>query len=223
MATRAFGTERTVDRLQDPVPILEATERGSIDEPAGEPPADTRPLGEGVINPGEIHAAEPARAKTGRPKGSKGKAKNRKRPRPGPDEAAGSASAKRAATQATLDLNNILFSIHLMGAALLKMPDLALTEEEAKHLATAITRVSELYELPLLDEKTRAWMNLGIVGFEVYGTRIVAHMAERKKKQPAPPPMVITPFRPPQHHPPPTPPPIDANFAEADAVMNGQA
>ena len=110
-----------------------------------------------------------------------------------------------------------------MGAALLKMPDLALTEEEAKHLATAITRVSELYELPLLDEKTRAWMNLGIVGFEVYGTRIVAHMAERKKKQPAPPPMVITPFRPPQHHPPPTPPPIDANFAEADAVMNGQA
>jgi hypothetical protein len=109
----------------------------------------------------------------------------------------------------------------MMAASLLKTPSLVLTEEEAKHLATAITRVTELYEVPILDEKTRAWLNLSMVGFEVYGTRIVAAMAERKKKQPAPPPMVITPFRPTPTPPRPSQEPIEG-FVE-EGVMNGQA
>src|SRR5579864_2083799 len=125
-----------------------------------------------------------------------------------------SAGTRKAAAQATVDLNNILFSMHLMGASLLKMPSLILTEDEAKRLAESITRVTELYDVPIMDEKTRAWLNLSIVGFEVYGTRIIAEMAERRKKQPAPPPMVISPMRPPQHPPPPPPPrdPIDQFF-----------
>jgi hypothetical protein len=107
----------------------------------------------------------------------------------------------------------------MMGAAFLKMPSLLLTEEEAKQLANAITRVSELYEVPLMDEKTRAWLNLSIVGFQVYGTRVVAAMAERKKKQPAPPPMVITPFR----HREAAPPPPETINAVAEEVTIAHA
>lgn len=111
----------------------------------------------------------------------------------------------------------------MMAASLLKVPSFIITEEESKRLAIAITRVTELYELPILDEKTRAWLNLGIVGFEVYGTRIVAEMNERKKKQPAPPPMVITPIRP-HREPPPPPPTVEAVYAEAAArSIVGQA
>jgi hypothetical protein len=102
-----------------------------------------------------------------------------------------------------------------MGASLLKMPSLVLTEEESKRLATAITRVTELYEVPILDEKTRAWLNLGIVGVEVYGTRIVAEMNERKKRQPAPPPMVIQPIRPHREAPPPAPPIVEGFVGNA--------
>ena len=219
MATRAFGTERTVDRLPDPVPIIEATDRGPVREPDPEPPGVDRPRAEGSIDPEGVSAAAgtPAAVPGPRPKKSHKKGKYGSRKGRPPKDTTGAAdtaaSARKAATQATLDLNNILFSLHLMGASLLKVPDLALTEEEAKHLAAAITRVTELYEVPLMDEKTRAWFNLGIVGFEVYGTRIVAHMAERKKKQPAPPPMVITPFRPQPQPAPPPPNPIEGFVA----------
>ena len=143
--------------------------------------------------------------------------RKRKAERAGKEKRSDGSSAagnRKAAAQATVDLNNILFSMHLMGASLLKMPSLVLTEDEAKRLAESITRVTELYDVPIMDEKTRAWLNLSIVGFEVYGTRIIAEMAERRKKQPSPPPMVITPMRPPQHPPPPPPPrdPIDQFF-----------
>jgi hypothetical protein len=112
-----------------------------------------------------------------------------------------------------------------MGSVLLKVPSLVITEEEAKHLATAITRVSELYEIPILDEKARAWINLGMVGVQVYGTRIAAAMVERRKKAPAPPPMVISPFRP--HPVPPQQPIPPIREAEAmgfaEEVSSGQA
>jgi hypothetical protein len=136
----------------------------------------------------------------------------------------GPGATRKSAAQATLDLNNILFSVHLMVASLMKMPSLILTEEEAKRLAAAITRVSELYDVPILDEKTRAWLNLSMVGFEVYGTRIITEMTERRKKHPAPPPMVITPVRP---HSDPPPPPQTINgegIFDADSFNNvGQA
>ena len=95
-----------------------------------------------------------------------------------------------------------------------------LTEDESKRLASAITRVSELYEVPFLDEKSRAWINLGLVGVEVYGTRITAAMVERKKKPPAP--QIVRPF---EHSPRPSPPPpqpIDAYNTE-EVVNVGQA
>jgi hypothetical protein len=76
-----------------------------------------------------------------------------------------------------------------MGAVLLRAPNFIITEDEAKLLAAAISRVSELYDVPLLDEKTRAWLNLGMAGVEVYGTRIAAVVLESKKK-----PQIVRPF-----------------------------
>jgi hypothetical protein len=76
-----------------------------------------------------------------------------------------------------------------MGAVLLRSPAFIITEEESKLLADAITRVTDLYEVPLLDEKSRAWLNLGMAGVEVYGTRVAAVVMESKKK-----PTILKPF-----------------------------
>lgn len=218
MATRAFGAERPVEQPARADAVAEAKQPGADrPDPPSQPGVEPAAAGEGVIDPAGISAGT-----EGQPKRHYKKHKQKyrtKQSKPGNGDAAGSASGRKAAAQATIDLNNILFSLHMMGASLLKMPSLVLTEEEAKHLANAITRVTELYEVPILDEKTRAWLNLSMVGFEVYGTRIVAAMADRKKKQPAPPPMVITPFRPQREAP---PPPVVEGFVDVE-VMNGQA
>lgn len=220
MATRAYGAERPVEQPVGGDAVPEAKHTGpDQSDPPGQPGAQPAGTGEGVIDPGGINGRSEEEPKRHyRKHKRKFKARQAK---PGNGDAAGAASSRKAAAQATLDLNNILFSLHMMGASLLKTPSLVLTEEEAKHLATAITRVTELYEVPILDEKTRAWLNLSMVGFEVYGTRIVAAMAERKNKQPAPPPMVITPFRPAPTPSRPPQDPIEA-FVE-EGVKNGQA
>lgn len=234
MATRAYGAEREVERPINGNANVEAAQPGTGDATAKQSGVEPQDPGGATDHPGEGGTVDPA-AVANQAK-QRADAKERKRIRAnkaareyqrkkaaerkaGGAETAGAATRKSAA-QATIDLNNILFSLHMMGAAVLKIPSLALTEEEAKRLATAITRVTELYEVPILDEKTRAWLNLSIVGFEVYGTRVVAAMAERKKKEPAPPPMVITPFRPIT---PPRPPqePIEAFAQEVNSV--GQA
>jgi hypothetical protein len=89
----------------------------------------------------------------------------------------------------------------MMLALYTKHPEIMLTDEESAILAAGINRVTELYELPILDEKSRAWMNLVMVGFQVYGTRIVTAVVE-KKKTPRPQPQVV-PARP--HQAPATP------------------
>lgn len=80
------------------------------------------------------------------------------------------------------DISALLFSMHMMGAAFLKSPQLIITEDEAKQLSDAVTRVTELYDVPLMDEKSRAWVNLAMVGASVYGTRVAAVFVERKRK-----------------------------------------
>jgi hypothetical protein len=79
----------------------------------------------------------------------------------------------------------------MMLAAFLKQPTFQITEEESAKLAAAITRVSELYEVPMLDERSKAWLGLGMVGVEVYGTRLAAAVVEAKKR-----PHVVTPIKP---------------------------
>lgn len=73
----------------------------------------------------------------------------------------------------------------MMGAAFFKTPSAAITEDEARNLAAAVVRVTELYDVPLMSEQARAWLNLGMVGCGIYGTRIAAAMLEAKKERDA--------------------------------------
>jgi hypothetical protein len=77
-----------------------------------------------------------------------------------------------------------------MAATFLKTPELALDEAEAKQLSDAVTRVSELYEIPLMDEKTMAWVNLAITAGTIYGPRAVAVVAVKMNRKPKGPVIV---------------------------------
>jgi hypothetical protein len=103
----------------------------------------------------------------------------------------------------------------MMLATFTSSPNLVITEEESKKLAAGITRVVELYDVPMLDERSRAWIGLALVGVEVYGTRITAAVVAAKRR-----PAVVTPFRhpqPQQQPPQQQPPPVTINqpFTEA--------
>lgn len=60
---------------------------------------------------------------------------------------------------------------------------LAITKEESEQLGAAITRVTELYDVPLLNEKHMAIVNLLMVSGGIYGTRFIAASMMHKKKQ----------------------------------------
>jgi hypothetical protein len=105
----------------------------------------------------------------------------RKRKRAPGGNRGGASNGGKTATKTTRDIGNILFSVHMMGASFLKIPELMLEETEAKQLSDAVSRVSELYEIPLMDERTMAWVNLAIVAGGIYGPRVVAAKMNRKK------------------------------------------
>lgn len=95
-----------------------------------------------------------------------------------------------------VDLNGLLLSLHQMGSALLEIKELELDETEAKKLADGIKQVTKFYPVNI-DPKKIAWLNLGIVMTEIYGTRIMAYnmrvKAEREKNpKPAAVPKVTT-------------------------------
>lgn len=112
--------------------------------------------------------------------------KRRGRP-PGSGRKAGKPS-KKTVSSSLEGIEGILLSLHLMGAAFLKIPELQLADEEAAKLSEAIGRVAALYDFGA-SEKTLAWINLAVCMGGVYGTRIFAYNlrikseAEKKRKQ----------------------------------------
>lgn len=101
----------------------------------------------------------------------------------------------------------------MMLAAMSKAPTWAITEEESAKLATAINNVTQHYDVPMLDEKGRAWLALSMVGVEVYGTRVAAAIIEAKKRpRPQTPP---TPIR--AQAPAPMPTVVNSAYAESPA------
>ena len=83
-----------------------------------------------------------------------------------------------------------------MLAASLKVPGIALTENEAHQLAMAINNVAAYYPIAI-DPKMQAWGALFITAGTIYGSRVIASYAEPKKEQPAKPEGgSVSPFRP---------------------------
>ena len=62
----------------------------------------------------------------------------------------------------------MLFTIHSVAGSLLKIPAVQIPKSSCNDLAEAIMQVTELYEIPLLDEKGMAWANLAAVACKVY-------------------------------------------------------
>ena len=95
-------------------------------------------------------------------------------------------------------LESLLLSVHAMGAAILKVPELTIDPKEAHVLAEAASNVMQFYPYAL-DEKTTAWVNLGMVAAGVYGTRALAfHNRMRQERIPkiSPPPAGPVPVQP---------------------------
>jgi hypothetical protein len=74
-----------------------------------------------------------------------------------------------------------------MLAAISKAPAWAITVEESAKLSKAINDVTAQYDVAILDEKTRAWIGLAMVGVEVYGSRVATVVLEAKAKAKAKP------------------------------------
>lgn len=86
-----------------------------------------------------------------------------------------------SATQATADLSGMLFTIHMVMAKMVKSELMQITKEESEELSAAITRVTQLYDIRLLDEKTWAFINLALVMGNIYGTRLMVVSLETKR------------------------------------------
>jgi hypothetical protein len=94
-----------------------------------------------------------------------------------------SGRSRKSENQDAKDLTAILYSLHLMAANIVKIEELALTEDESEQLALAIARVNEVYSGIVLPEKVVVWVNLAIACGSVYGPRIMAYNL-RKKSEP---------------------------------------
>jgi hypothetical protein len=73
----------------------------------------------------------------------------------------------------SLKISDLLYSIHLMGAEMLKTPELELDKDECVKLADAVSEVSKHYTTAF-NPKTVAWVHLAVIAGGIYGTRIFA-------------------------------------------------
>ncbi|WWT37957.1 assembly protein [Enterobacteria phage PRDcanary] len=143
---------------------------------AGDAGSDNSIDGIAIIDPGTVASASGGSGsdagsgdsgdkprKRGRPAGS-GTGAKRGRP-------AGSAAKK---VPATVGVEKILFSLHMMAASALKVEELALDEKEAEALAGAVQEVASHYDISP-DPKVMAWAGLIGVCASIYGPRVAAY------------------------------------------------
>lgn len=72
-----------------------------------------------------------------------------------------------------ISLEGLLYSLHLMGMEILKLPEMEIDRSESKKLADAIAEVNKFHHIAI-DPKKLAYLNLGFVAITVYGPRFVA-------------------------------------------------
>lgn len=95
------------------------------------------------------------------------------RRRRGPNKRGGTRSRKEN-TETTRSLSALLYSLHYMAATMMEAPEFAVTEEESDKLAAAVSKVTELYDVAIMGEKTAAWVGLAVAGGTIYGPRLIA-------------------------------------------------
>lgn len=69
-------------------------------------------------------------------------------------------------------LESLLYSVHMMGATMLKTPEIELTQGESQQMATAIANVAKHYPTTVIDPKIVDWGNLIMCLGMAYGPRV---------------------------------------------------
>lgn len=93
------------------------------------------------------------------------------------------AAGRKSATEKKGDISGIeslLLTVHLMGAAYLQMPELALNPVEANKLAVALSKVQGHYPM-VVSEKTQDLISLVAIGGMIYVPRIIKVINKTKK------------------------------------------
>jgi hypothetical protein len=226
MATRAYGT--TVSQSDSERPLDEA--RSERTESPGESEHDHGADTVGariddttestVINPAKL--TEPRKPKPKQKGGAEKRrdAAKRAAAKRASNRDASTASSKARGTQTTTDLKVLLYSTFSVLATLAQEPIIEITEDEAEKLASSINRVTALYDVPIFDEKTWAWIHLGRTGLEVFGTRAMAIVIDKKRRQGGP--QVVTPMKSAHPNPPPQPVTVGDAYRESQ-VIDAQA
>lgn len=135
---------------------------------------------------------EPARRGRGRPKGS------------GTKSAASPAQAKQESSLNVNGIEKILYSLHAMGASLFAIPEMEITEDEARRISKAIAGVSDQYKV-MIDPRRAAQIDLVRELGTIYGSRAVAYYLRKKAEKARP--VNAAPQRAPQPQRAPAPPP----------------
>jgi hypothetical protein len=181
---RPFVAPERTDRI-DPVAETGTSKPSRTAE--GSPGEYSSPLAgfdiDGGTDSGTDNDSRPR--KRGRPPGSRNKG------------TAGPVPINEAKTvQADLgDLESLLLSVHLMGAQILKVPELELDPAECRKLSHAIKGVLKHYPL-YIDPKKMAIAQLVFVAGGIYGSRAIAIARSHKKEPPAKVITMDTPARP---------------------------
>lgn len=152
---------------------------------SGEPVVETRGESNGdFLSDYETVAGEPIRIDPGTLRGNEtGNVSNisdgRKVRKPrGPNK------PRKTTFASSSNLEKMLISLHIMGAALTKTPEFIIDDEEAKILSSAILEVNAAYEIPILSPKHMAMIGLVVALGTVYAPRVIAVANRKPKKQP---------------------------------------
>lgn len=140
-----------------------------------------RVTGNAYVNPADARGDNDA--SRGNDATSAGQPRRRGRP-PGSGNKPG---RKPAPSNLSVDgLNRVIMMAHVMLAEATKVPELVMSEPESKSLAAASIEVLKFYPGIVPDEKTLAWINLGMVASTIYGTRFAAMRIRiaREKRRP---------------------------------------
>lgn len=123
------------------------------------------PGNDGFRNDGGTTTDSQPRKRRGRPPGSKNGVRT---------------EAPKTSSNLVANLESLLISVHIMGAAFLDWEELELDPEEAKRMSDAIKEVGKHYAMEI-DPKKLALIELSVVCAGIYGPRVVSAWRKGKK------------------------------------------
>lgn len=165
------GNDRTHRNVDNNPPIIVVGESTDNDDGATEPTNRTGNASEYVIiDPTSTYSGDTGTgADTGADSSTDGRSRRKYTKR-----------TRKADSETTKTLAQLLYSIHLMGSNMVDAEEFSITSEEAQTLAEATTRVSQLYDIAVMGEKTAAWLGLGFTVGTIYGPRFMSLRARRR-------------------------------------------